>query len=71
MAVFGYFDSKSPRLEISTKNEPNRLIRHEGPPKRYKKTKKGHEGLKGQIKDQNYNGINFLYFFHIFGIIGT
>ena len=29
MAVFGYFHTKSPRLEISTNNEPNnRLITH-------------------------------------------
>ena len=60
MAVFGYFRTKSPRQEISTKNEPNSLIRHQGAPKRYKKAKKGQEGLKGQIKGQNYNGINFL-----------
>ena len=60
MAVFGYFHTKSPRLEISTKNDPNCLIRHQGAPERYKKAKKGHDGLKGQIKGQNYNGIKFL-----------
>ena len=30
------------------------------PLKDIKKAKKGHEGLKSQIKGQNYNGIKFL-----------
>ena len=53
MAVFGEIPLKSSRVEISTKNEVNRVVRHNGPLKRPKKAEIENKGRKGQIKGQN------------------
>ena len=58
-------------MEISTKNQLNRVVRHNGPLKRPKKAKIENKGHKGQIKGQNQSVINFMYFFDLFEIIGT